>query len=546
MIRRASVLLGVAWCALAQGLDPQAILHPKPDSWPTYNGDYSGQRFSALRQIDTTNVGMLTLSWAFQTDVSTGPGLKSTPLLVNGTLYFTEPDDVWAVDARSGQQLWHYRYHANEGLHIGQRGLGMYQGHLYFETPDAHLLSLDARSGEMQWDVELADVKLGYWATMAPLIIGRHVIVGVSGDFTDLHGFIDSFDPDTGKLQWRWDALPKPGQPGADTWPKGTDAIAHGGGMTWITGTYDPSLNLLYWGTGNPNPVLAGYTRPGDNLFTCTIVALNPDTGKLVWYFQPSPHDVHDWDAVQTPVLVDADFHGAPRKLLIQASRNGYLFVLDRATGKALLSAPYEEINWSKGVDATGRPIADASKNPSPAGTLVEPDALGATNWMPPSFDPETGLLYVDTHRSFSIYYDLSSGKPEGFAGRDLSVWARSSLKAIDYQTGATRWQHDLGPGDNWASVLSTAGGLVFTGDVYGNILALDARTGKTLWHASGGGQAQAPPITYLLDDRQYILIGCRGVLYAWALPEALLRNPRPAAATASPAQSAPSPARNR
>ena len=300
--------------------------------------------------------------------------------------------------------------------------------------------------------------------------------------------------------------------------------MEHGGGMTWITGTYDPALNLLYWGTGNPNPVLAGYTRPGDNLFTCTIVALNPDTGKLAWYFQPSPHDVHDWDAVQTPVIVDADFRGVPRKLLIQASRNGYLFVLDRANGKALLSTPYEEINWSEGVDATGRPVARAEKNPSPAGTLVEPDALGATNWMPPSFDPETGLLYVDTHRCFSLYYDLSSGRPEGFAGRDLSVWAQSFLKAIDYQTGKTRWQHDLGPGDNWAGVLSTAGGLVFTGDVHGNILALDARSGETLWHAYGGGQAQAPPITYELDGRQYVLIGCHGVLYAWALPEAMVK----------------------
>lgn len=517
------VALALEFYGGAQALDPNSILPPAPDSWPTYNGDYSGKRFSELRQINADNVEMLTLAWAFQTDVASGPGLKSTPLLVNGTLYFTEPDDVWAVDARSGQQTWHYHYHANEGLHIGQRGLGMYKDRLYFETPDAHLLSLDARSGEVQWNVELADVKLGYWATMAPLIIRDHVIVGVSGDFNDLHGFIDSFDPATGKLQWRWDALPKPGEPGSDTWPKNGDALAHGGGMTWITGTYDPALNLLYWGTGNPNPVLAGYTRRGDNLFTCTIVALNPDTGKLAWYFQPSPHDVHDWDAVQTPVIVDADFHGARRKLLIQASRNGYLFVLDRTNGKALLATPYEEINWSKGVDAMGRPIANPEKNPSPAGTLVEPDALGATNWMPPSFDSETGLLYVDAHRCFSLYYDLSSGRPEGFAGRDLPVWAQSFLKAIDYQTGKTRWEHDLGPGDNWAGVLSTAGRLVFTGDVHGNLLALDAETGKTLWHAYGGGQAQAPPITYELDGRQYIVIGCHGVLYAWALPEALV-----------------------
>ncbi len=355
----------------AQGLSEDILLHPPADVWPTYNGDYSGKRFSSLRQINKNNVSMLAMTWAFQTDNTNGPRLKSTPLLVDGTLYFTEPDDVWAVDARSGRQNWHYRYRKNEGLHIGQRGLGMYKGRLYFETPDAHLLCLDARTGEVQWDIELADVKLGYWATMAPLVIRNHVLVGVSGDFNDLHGFIDSFDPETGKLQWRWDALPKPGQPGSETWPTGTDAIQHGGGMTWITGTYDPELNLVYWGTANPNPVLDGGSRPGDNLYTCSIVALNPDTGKLAWHFQPSPHDVHDWDAVQTPVLFDGAFHGERRKLLMQASRNGYFFVLDRTNGKPLLSTPFEETNWSSGIDAQGRPVGKLDKYPNPAGTLV-------------------------------------------------------------------------------------------------------------------------------------------------------------------------------
>ena len=513
------LVLGAAAVSYAQGLDPASLLHPAPDTWPTYNGDYSGKRFSPLKQINKQNVGALSMVWAFQTDIPAGVGLKSTPLLVDGTLYFTEPDDIWAVDARSGRQNWHYHYRANEGLHIGQRGVGMYKDRLYFETPDAHLLCLDAKSGEVQWDVELADVKLGYWATMAPLIIGNHVLAGISGDFNDLHGFIDSFDPETGKLQWRWDSLPKPGQPGSETWPN-AEAMKHGGGMTWITGTYDPELNLLYWGTGNPNPVLNGETRAGDNLYTCTIVALNPDTGKLVWYFQPSPHDVHDWDAVQTPVIVDADFRGQPRKLLLQASRNGYYFVLDRTNGKALLTVPFEQINWSTGVDSRGRPIANREKNPSPAGTLVEPDAIGSTNWMAPSFNPDTGLLYVDSHRSFGLYYDLSNGKPEGFAGTNLYVWSRSSLNAIEYQTGKIRWSHDLGPGNNWASVLSTAGGLVFTADTHGNILGLDADTGETLWHAYGGGEVNGAPITYELDGRQYLLVGSHNVLYAWALPE--------------------------
>jgi alcohol dehydrogenase (cytochrome c) len=513
-------LLFASSVVCAQGLDPQSILNPAPDSWPTYNGDYSGRRFSALKQINTDNVRTLGLAWAFQTSLAGSQGLKSTPLLVDGTVYFTEPDDVWAVDARSGRQNWHYHYQANEGLHIGQRGVGMYKGRLYFETPDAHLLCLDARSGEVQWNLELADVKLGYWATMAPLIIRNHVIVGVSGDFNDLHGFIDSFDAETGKLQWRWDALPKRGEPGSETWPENSDAIEHGGGMTWITGTYDPGLNLLYWGTANPNPVLSGATRPGANLYTCTIVALNPDTGKLQWHFQASPHDVHDWDAVQTPVVVDAEFQGEQRKLLLQASRNGYFFVLDRTNGKALLSTPFEEINWTKGVDRNGQPIGKTDKYPNPSGTLVAPDAIGATNWMSPSFNPQTGLLYVDSHRSYSIYYDLSEGKPEGFAGRDLSVFSESYLTAIDYRTGKVRWRHDLGPGWNWAGVLSTAGGLVFTADNHGNMMAVDANDGRTLWHAYGGGAVQNPPITYALDGRQYVLIGSQNVLYAWALPQ--------------------------
>jgi alcohol dehydrogenase (cytochrome c) len=251
---------------------------------------------------------------------------------------------------------------------------------------------------------------------------------------------------------------------------------------------------------------------------------LNPDTGKLVWYFQPSPHDVHDWDAVQTPIVADADFRGKPRKLLLQASRNGYLFVLDRATGKALLSAPYEDINWNSGVDERGRPVGKVEKYPSAAGTLVEPDAVGATNWMAPSFDPQTRLLYVDTHRSYSLYYAYSTGKPEGFGGRDLTVWSHCFLRALDYQTGKSRWVHDLGSGWDWSGVLSTAGGLVFSADVHGNILALDAETGATLWHTYGGGPAQGPPITYELDGRQYLVVGAHGVLYSFALPDVVTK----------------------
>src|SRR3984893_5798560 len=431
--------------AAAQGLDPAALLQPATETWPTYNGDYSGARFSILDQINAGNINSLALAWVFRTH---GSVLKSTPLEVNGILYFSAPDNVWAADARYGRQIWHYQ-RTSEGDHIGHRGLGMYKNWLYFTHPDAHLVCLDAKDGAVRWDIELADVKLGYFSTMAPLVIRDHVIAGVSGDVTDVRGYLESIDPETGKIQWTWYTDPDPGQPGSETWPKDSDAILHGGGMTWMTGSYDPDLNLLYWGTGNPNPVLAGEGRLGDNLYTCTIVALNPDDGKLAWHFQPSPHDVHDWDAVQTPVLLDADFHGTKRKLLAQASRNGYFFVLDRANGKNLLTAPFIETNWASGIDSTGRPIAKLDKYPEPDGTLVEPGSDGATNWMAPSFHPDTGLFYAVARRIFSIFYKTASGKPEGWGGRDRNLYANSVLQAIDYQTGKIRWSHELGDGES-------------------------------------------------------------------------------------------------
>jgi acido-empty-quinoprotein group A len=364
-------------------------------------------------------------------------------------------------------------------------------------------------------------VKLGYFATMAPLIIGNHVIVGVSGDVTDVPGFLDSRDPETGKLQWRWFSQPKPGEPGSETWPKDNDAITHGGGMTWMTGTYDPELNLLYWGTGNPNPVLAGAGRKGDNLYTCSIVALNPDTGKLAWHFQPSPHDVHDWDAVQTPVLFDGEFHGQKRKLIAQASRNGYFFLLDRADGKNLLTSPFVDTNWALGIDKTGKPIRNPKKDPTPDGSLVSPGSNGATNWMSPTYDPETGLFYVSARRQYSIFY-LTVGddeKAEGWGGRDRNLSADSLIQAIDYQTGKIRWSHELGKGDDVAGLLSTGGKLIFTADNSNNLIALDPATGRTLWHLNIGGKVAASPMTYELSGRQYVVFPVGDVLYAFALP---------------------------
>jgi alcohol dehydrogenase (cytochrome c) len=502
--------------ASAQGLDPAALLKPATDTWPTYNGDYSGRRFSTLDQINAGNVSLLSLAWVFRTPTHT---LKSTPLEVNGILYFSSPDNVWAVDARYGHQIWHY-HRASEGDHIGNRGLAMYEDSLFFTTPDAHLICLNAKDGTMRWDVALADDKLGYFATMAPLVVKDHVIAGVSGDVTDIPGFLVSIDPKTGAVQWRWYTQPKPGEPGSETWPKDTDAILHGGGMTWMTGTYDPESNLLYWGTGNPNPVLAGEGRPGDNLYTCTIVALNPDTGKLVWYFQPSPHDVHDWDAVQTPVLFGAEFKGKPRKLLGQASRNGFYFLLDRTNGEHLVTAAFIDQTWSSGIDAKGRPIAKPEATPSPDGALVEPGSDGSTNWMAPSFDPQTNLFYVNARRLFSIYYNTVETKAEGWGGRDRNLWANSTVRALDYRTGKVIWNHELGDGESIAGILTTAGHLLFTADNSGNLLALDPATGDTLWHLNVGGRLVASPMTYQLDGRQYLLMPVQDTLYAFALPE--------------------------
>jgi len=501
----------------AQELDQAAMVEPAMDTWPTYNGDYSGKRFSPLDQINASNVGSLTLAWVFHPHAST---IKSTPLEVNGILYFTVPDNVWAVDARFGREIWHY-HRDSEGDHIGNRGLGMYKNWLYFTTPDSHVVCLDAKDGAVRWIVELADPKLGYFATMAPLVVRDHVIVGVSGDVTDIRGFLESLDPETGKIQWRWYTEPDPGQPGSETWPRDTDALLHGGGMTWMTGTYDPELNLLYWGTGNPNPVLAGDGRVGDNLYTCSIVALNPDSGKLAWYFQPSPHDVHDWDAVETPVLFDAEFNGKQRKLLAQASRNGFFFLLDRTTGQHLVTAPFIDQTWAKGIDSRGRPIAKPDAAPSPDGALVEPGSDGASNWMAPSFDPQTGLFYVTARRNFSIFYLTATGKAEGWAGRDRNLWANSTLRALDYHTGKVVWNHEIGNGQSISGILTTAGHLLFSADNSGNLLALDPATGKTLWHLNAGGHLDASPMTYQLDGRQYLIFAVQDILYAFALPPA-------------------------
>jgi len=491
-------------------------------SWPTYHGDDTGQHHSKLDQIAAGNVGSLALSWVYHAQVPSAgmglkPAIKSTPIEVGGVLYFSMPNQVWAIDARTGHEIWAYK--TQSGSAIGNRGVAVRNGTVYLETPDSHLVALDAATGTEKWRVEFADVRLGYFATMAPVIVKNHVLVASGGDSLDLPGYLQSRDPETGGLQWQWRVTPKPGEKGAETWPD-AQAMEHGGGMPWMPGTYDPETNLIYWGTGNPNPVHAGQGRKGDNLFTCSIVALDADTGKMAWYYQVSPHDTHDWDAVQTPVLVDGTFQGKPRKLLIQASRNGYFFVLDRKTGEHLLTQPYAAVNWAKGLDKQGRPIPDPAKEPRTDGTLVNPSSGGAANWPPPAFDPASGLLFVQTSDMMSIYYLTdTSPRPIGFAGRDDMLEPHPAITAIDYTTGKVRWQHKFNPGVGFGGVLSTAGKLVFAGDTDQNFLALDRDDGHTLWRVNLGNAVAGAPIAYEIGGREFVVVAAGTDLYGFALP---------------------------
>ncbi|HEY3937008.1 MAG TPA: acido-empty-quinoprotein group A [Bryobacteraceae bacterium] len=531
----------------AQTLDPSLLLKPATNAWPTYNGDYSGRRFSPLSQINQSTIKNLNLAWIYRVNVGEtpgaivggegspskrgeggtggfgGPSVKATPLMVNGILYFTTPDNTWAVDALTGHELWHYFWRTTGGIHIGNRGVGMYGNWLFFETPDNYLVSLDAKTGKERWHKNIADVKQEYFSTSAPIVVGNHVIVGTGGDSLDVPGFLEAHDPETGEIQWKWWSEPlKKGDPGSESWPD-EYSMRHGGGMTWIPGTYDPDLHLYYVGTGNPNPVMAGQSRKGADLFTCSIVALNVDTGKMAWYFQASPHDTHDWDSAQTPILFDGEINGQPRKLLAQANRNGYFFVLDRTNGKNIVSEPFlSTMNWSKGVNAQGNPIPNPEKEPQIPGVLVSPPSGGATNWPPPTFDPETGLFYVSGSASYSIFYLTDTDPhPEGYGAAERSAGSLgTTLRAIDYKTGKTVWKHHYPGGGGLSGLLTTAGKLLFSGDGSQHLVAFDPSNGKILWHAGLAANVNNGPETYLLDGKQYLVVGAGDSLYAFTLAQ--------------------------
>jgi alcohol dehydrogenase (cytochrome c) len=509
-----AAILSIATLAAQGGVTTARLLDPGTGSWPTYNGDYSGRRFSTLTSIDAANVKALSLAWLYT--IPAGGPIKSTPLQIDGVLYFSTPDHAYAVSARTGREIWHYVWPSKGGNHLGNRGMGALGETLYLETPDCHLVALELKTGAKRWEKEICDMNRFYYASVAPVIVKNMVITGVSGDDMDNPGYLDARDPETGDVKWRWYTVPqKMGEPGSDTWPS-EEVMKHGGGMTWLPITYDPGLNLIFVPTGNPQPVIAHKNRPGDNLFTGSIVALNADTGTMVWYFQSSPHDTHDWDATQTPILFDAAFNGQPRKLLAQAARNGQFFVLDRTNGKALISTAFVKTNWSKGYDQRGQPIPDPAKMPQIDGALVSPNQSGAANWQPPTFSPQTGLFYVNATRAFSVYYIYDpSDNPAGWGGFDRGGYAQSMLQAIDYKTGKIRWSHVWKSGGP-TGLLSTAGNLVFSGGS-GGLEALNATTGEPLWHARIGTITNGP-ITYELDGEQQVVVASGNNVFAFVM----------------------------
>jgi alcohol dehydrogenase (cytochrome c) len=504
------------------------LVTPPQQNWPSYNGDYSGRRYTALDQINPQNVRRLRAQWVFHSPNS--DSMEVTPVVVNGVMYVTSGNDAFALDARTGRVLWHYARPLTEGLIDDaaahhNRGVAVWHTRVYMETDNAHLLCLDARSGHLLWDVTYADTSKNYGATSAPLVVKDKVVVGTSGGDDGVRGFLAAYDVLSGKFAWRFWTIPAPGEFGSSSWPG--DAWLHGGGTTWMPGTYDPELNTLYWCTSNPAPDFFGDTRPGDDLYTDCVLALDPDSGKLKWYFQFTPHDLFDYDATETPVLVDATLDGTLRHLLVQANRNGFLYILDRVNGKFLRATRFvEKLNWASGIDEGGRPILTGVR-PTPQGTKVCPAMNGATNWFSPSYNPATQCLYFIALEDCETYF--SSSKPERsrpgrmFYGtgtqRIPSETGQKILLAFSVPTGRLVWRYpQVGDTNSWAGTITTAAGLVFFGDDAGEFEAVDARTGAPLWHLNTGQTIHASPMSYAVDGVQYVAIAAGSDLFSFAL----------------------------
>jgi alcohol dehydrogenase (cytochrome c) len=501
--------------------------HTLADNWLSYNGDYSGRRFSKLSEITPANVAQLRAQWVFH---SRAPGiLEVTPVVVNGVMFVTASNDAFALDARTGRVIWHYARPVSEGLiddasgHIS-RGVAISGDRVYTETDNAHLLCLDARSGHLIWDVAYAEGNKNYGATSVPLVVKDKVLVGTSGGDDGVRGFVSAYDANSGKLAWKFWTIPAPGEPGSSSWPG--DAYLHGGGTTWMPGTYDPELNTIYWGTSNPSPDFDGSVRPGDDLYTDCVLALDPDTGKLKWYFQFTPHDLYDYDGTETPVLLDANYNGEPRKLLVEANRNGFVYVLDRINGKFLSAVPFvEKLNWATGIGVDGRPQR-TNAVPTPQGTRVCPGYGGATNWNSPTYSEATHLFYFLSLDDCSVY----STKPQKFeegqgyystgARRSPEGGAHKTLLAYDLESRKFVWKYpQVGTAHSMGGVMSTATGLVFFGDDAQSFEAVDGASGKPLWHFNTGQSLHSSPMSYAVAGKQYVAIASGSDLFTFALP---------------------------
>jgi alcohol dehydrogenase (cytochrome c) len=490
----------------------------------TYSGQYSGQRYSQLASVTRRNAGQLQIRWIYQ--LRTTEAVETTALVVDGVMYLTRANDVIALDAATGRPYWTYSHPlpADLALCCGRqnRGLAILDGRIYMATLDAKLVALDAATGMVLWTTVIADARAGYSSTGAPLVVKDKVITGIAGGEFGIRGFIDGYDAATGARVWRFDTVPGPGAAGHETWAG--DSWKTGGAPTWMTGTYDPALDLLYWGVGNPGPDWNGSRRDGDNLYSDSVVALNPDDGTLRWHFQFTPHDEHDWDATQVPVLVDAVRDGRVRKLLYLANRNGFFYVLDRETGAFQLAREFARQTWAERIDERGRPVPRPGIAPSPAGVFVSPSANGAANWWPPAYSPETGLFYVMAYDGGATFFSNDSPHVQGemhlggtIGEEDPTPDAVSAVRAIDPLTGARRWEFLLQP-KSMSGLLATAGGLVFGGSIDGYVFALDAATGADVWHRSVGGAVIAAPMTYSVNDVQYVMIAAGDTILAFSL----------------------------
>jgi len=528
-----ALLACVAASSFAQDVPYERILHSQdePQNWLTYSGSYNSQQFSRLKQIDKENVSQLKVAWIYQ---ASRPVLnvEASPIVVDGVMYIVEPpSNVVALDVRTGLRLWTYEAKLPEhvvsiGLYATSRGVAILDHTVYLGTADAHLIALDDKTGAVRWNVHVADNAMGYAMTGPPLAINGKIIMGIAGSEAAVRGFLDAYDAKTGKRLWRFWTTPRPGDPGAESW--GPGAIESAGATTWNNGSYDPDLNLIYWGTGNPAPDFNDEDRPGDNRYTCSLVAIDADTGKLKWYFQFSPHENHDWDSDEPPVLFNAKIDGKPRRLVGFANRNGFYYVLDRTDGKFIAGVPFVKETWAKGLDANGRPILAPNQQPTlGTGTLVYPSITGGVDWTSPSYSPDTGLFYVSAHETGAYYIKgtgkIEPGPPKGIVGGGgiralVGEQSYGAIRALDATTGKLRWQFKL-LSPAWVPILSTAGGLVFSGTDEGNFFALDADTGTPLWQFYMGHSARSNPTTYEVDGKQYVFESAGNIFIAFSLP---------------------------